>query len=218
LSAVKDGKEVFSKEEMSESELEDTVGKEIAKKIVAGEGKPIAELETVDRWEPENRPELGGKGVDFEATQVRSLTGLDLKVGGEGMKTFYDTIVPTAVKKLLPKVGGGKIETVGIQVPPTSAMYPDRTTLRETSDQPGFDARRAASKDEPAGSNGSCYPRSCCTDHHITGREDVRSKDLGGNLSEVLQHLPAKRSEQVQLPERSWQEKGCHDGRCRSPG
>ena len=139
LSAVKDGKEVFSKEEMSESELEDTVGKEIAKKIVSGEGKPIAELETVDRWEPEDRPELGGKGVDFEATQVRSLTGLDLKVGGEGMKTFYDTIVPTAVKKLLPKVGGGKIETVGIQVPPTSAMYPDRTTLRETSDQPGFD-------------------------------------------------------------------------------
>ncbi len=139
LSAVKDGKEVFSKEEMSESELEDTVGKEIAKKIVAGEGKPIAELETVDRWEPEYRPELGGKGFDFEATQVRSLTGLDLKVGGEGMKTFYDTIVPTAVKKLLPKVGGGKIEAVGIQVPPTSAMYPERTTLRETSDQPGFD-------------------------------------------------------------------------------
>lgn len=139
LSAVKDGKEVFSKEEMSESELEDTVGKEIAKKIVAGEGKPIAELETVDRWEPEDRPELGGKDFDFEATQVRSLTGLDLKVGGEGMKTFYDTIVPTAVKKLLPKVGGGKIEAVGIQVPPTSAMYPERTTLRETSDQPGFD-------------------------------------------------------------------------------
>lgn len=139
LSAVKDGKEVFSKEEMSESELEDTVGKEVAKKIVAGEGKPIAELETVDRWEPEDRPELGGKEVDVEETQVRSLAGLDLKVGGEGMKTFYDTIVPTAVKKLLPKVGGGKIETVGIQVPPTSAMYPDRTTLRETSDQPGFD-------------------------------------------------------------------------------
>jgi hypothetical protein len=67
------------------------------------------------------------------------LSGLDLKVGGEGMKTFYDTIVPTAVKKLLPKVDGGQMEMVDVQVPPASAMYPDKTTLRETIQQSGFD-------------------------------------------------------------------------------
>jgi hypothetical protein len=43
------------------------------------------------------------------------LTGLDLKVGGEGMKTFYDSIVPTALKKLLPKVGGEKM--IGVELP-----------------------------------------------------------------------------------------------------
>ena len=43
-------------------------------------------------------------------------SGLDLKVGGEGMKTFYDTIVPTALKKLLPKVGGGQMRTIDLDV------------------------------------------------------------------------------------------------------
>ena len=42
------------------------------------------------------------------------LRGLDLKVGGKGMIAFYDTIVPTALKKLLPKVGGGQMATVSI--------------------------------------------------------------------------------------------------------
>ena len=37
----------------------------------------------------------------------------DLKVGGEGMKTFYDRIVPQVVSDQLKKVGG-KMETVGI--------------------------------------------------------------------------------------------------------
>jgi len=45
----------------------------------------------------------------------QSIKGGDLKIGGEGMKAFYDQIVPTAVKKLLPKVGGGKLETVSLQ-------------------------------------------------------------------------------------------------------
>lgn len=70
----------------NESELSDLVGKEMAKKIVEGTAE--------------------GKRAHFK--------GLDLKVGGEGMKTFYDSIVPNAVKKLLPKVGGGQVESVKI--------------------------------------------------------------------------------------------------------
>jgi GNAT superfamily N-acetyltransferase len=40
--------------------------------------------------------------------------GLDLKVGGEGMKAFYDKIVPSVVKDVAKKVGGGKLTEVGI--------------------------------------------------------------------------------------------------------
>ncbi len=42
------------------------------------------------------------------------IKGDNLKVGGEGMKTFYNTIVPTALKKLLPKVGGGQMGEISI--------------------------------------------------------------------------------------------------------
>jgi hypothetical protein len=66
------------------TELEGIVGKELAQKIA------------------------DQKGV------VESYSGLDLKVGGEGMKTFYNTIVPTALKKLLPKVGGGQMGVVKV--------------------------------------------------------------------------------------------------------
>jgi hypothetical protein len=45
------------------------------------------------------------------------LSGIDLKVGGEGMKTFYDQIVPQAVNKLLPKIGGQRLGTVDIALP-----------------------------------------------------------------------------------------------------
>jgi hypothetical protein len=74
--------------------LPDVVGKEIADKIISGEGKSFP------------------KGSVSEG--MKELTGLDLKVGGEGMKTFYDTIVPTALKKLLPKVGGGQMTNVDL--------------------------------------------------------------------------------------------------------
>lgn len=43
----------------------------------------------------------------------RDYKGLDLKVGGEGMKAFYNQIVPAAVKKLVGKLGG-KIASVQI--------------------------------------------------------------------------------------------------------
>ena len=43
-----------------------------------------------------------------------SYSGLDLKVGGEGMEGFYDKILPKVVNDVLKKVGGGKIEPIEI--------------------------------------------------------------------------------------------------------
>jgi len=74
--------------------LPDVVGKEIADKIISGEGKSFP------------------KGSVSEG--MKKLSGLDLKVGGEGMKTFYDKIVPSALNKLLPKLGGGKMGEVAL--------------------------------------------------------------------------------------------------------
>lgn len=60
----------------SESELADIIGKELASKIV--------------------KQPIGTK---------RDYTGLDLKVGGEGMKGYYDGILPQVAKKLGAEVG-----------------------------------------------------------------------------------------------------------------
>lgn len=64
-------------------ELPDVVGKELADKVAA---------------QPEGRSYM---------------RGVDLKVGGEGMKAFYDKIVPNAVKTLAKKLGG-EVGTVQI--------------------------------------------------------------------------------------------------------
>jgi hypothetical protein len=69
----------------TESELPNIVGKEMAQKI-------IKETE-------------GKKPVDYK--------GIDLKIGGEGMKGFYDQIIPKALEKL-GKEHGVKVKKGGI--------------------------------------------------------------------------------------------------------
>jgi hypothetical protein len=63
-------------EAVAEKDLADHVGKELAEKIAAS---------------PDRQGEY---------------TGLDLKVGGEGMKGFYDEILPATANKLVKKYGG----------------------------------------------------------------------------------------------------------------
>jgi hypothetical protein len=101
------GRIVLSKE-ATPAELPDLVGKEVADRLLKA-------------------PEMEGNGY-------RRLSGLDLKVGGEGMKTFYDTIVPTALKKLLPKVGGGQVSEVRIET--GDKLKQDEAELDETLIQP----------------------------------------------------------------------------------
>ena len=68
---------------------------------------------------PEELPNYVGKDVAEKLlSQPKgkmgevTLSSLDLKIGGEGMKAFYDQIVPAAVNKLLPRIKGKKLETV----------------------------------------------------------------------------------------------------------
>jgi hypothetical protein len=80
-----------------ESDLEGIVGKEIAQKIVNGEGE---------------RYPQGSVSQNFT-----KLSGLDLKVGGEGMKAFYDQIIAKAAGKLADKLGGAKMEEIKLELP-----------------------------------------------------------------------------------------------------
>ena len=110
------------KDRYSASELEDVVGKEIAQKIVNGEG------------------------VIYRGHFGPMLEGVDLKVGGEGMRAFYDKIVPKAVEKLVKKMGGkmGDV-TVGL----TSGMASqDRYTGFFYVSEPGVESPQFKTREE----------------------------------------------------------------------
>ena len=89
--------------------------------------------------------EVIGKELADKVMQAKAgakLSGDGLKVGGEGMKAFYDQIVPQTLNKLLPKIGGEKLGTVS--VPTGSAEWrtdPDgmQRRARAETEQPAFD-------------------------------------------------------------------------------
>jgi len=85
--------ELFQEDEISIERVEELVGKDIAKKIAAGEGR---------------KPQGGGY------RDWRVLEGIDLKVGGEGMRAFYDKIVPNVAKDVLRKLGGEGLTNVPV--------------------------------------------------------------------------------------------------------
>lgn len=110
MSAIKGGRQVFSKEGLDENELSGIVGKDVAKKMVGDEGKAQYDADIADEL---------GIGV------VKSLTGLDLKVGGEGMKKYYDEIYPGYLKKFGKKYGANVGTTYVQTEPPTDKIFRD---------------------------------------------------------------------------------------------
>jgi hypothetical protein len=48
-------------------------------------------------------------------SKIRAIEGEDLSVGGEGMKEFYDRIVPKAVQKEMKAFGGGRAEPFSLE-------------------------------------------------------------------------------------------------------
>jgi hypothetical protein len=105
LTAIdQNGKTALNEKSLSQSDLEETVGKDVAKKIIDSEG------------------------VEFPAGSVsegkRSLSGLDLQVGGEGMVGFYDQILPAYLNKYGEKYGA-KVQLGGV---PVDSLLKNRIT------------------------------------------------------------------------------------------
>jgi hypothetical protein len=91
LQAWKDGRNVIRKA-VTEDDLPDLIGKEAAKKLMEQEPTSL------------HRPEGVAHGNPNVFTG-RELKGLDLDVGGEGMKGFYDKILPDFINKYGKKHG-----------------------------------------------------------------------------------------------------------------
>lgn len=85
LNAFKNGKQVLSKI-VSSTELPEVIGKEASEKLLASK-----------RVEP--------RGGLYDDNGVHFLSGQDLDIGGEGMRGFYDKIIPQFMDKYLKKYG-----------------------------------------------------------------------------------------------------------------
>jgi len=90
-------KTVIQESNITSDKLADYVGKEVAQKLV--EQSPDDDMD-------------------------REISGLDLKIGGEGMKGFYDTILPKEIGKYVSKMGG-KVDKSGIitETPSTFTQF-----------------------------------------------------------------------------------------------
>ena len=86
----KEGKEVIHEDDINLQRIEDLAGKEIAEKVQGDEGE---------------------RGLHGPYHDWRVLSGLDLKVGGEGMKGFYDQILPAYANRYAKKWGAKVGET-----------------------------------------------------------------------------------------------------------
>ena len=102
LSAQAGGRGNLIGESISENKLSDYVGKDVAKKIIDNAGDDV---------------NFGGNGSVSQPKDIwKGLSGIDLQVGGEGMKKYYDEIYPKFLdkygKKWGAKIGETKVNTV----------------------------------------------------------------------------------------------------------
>lgn len=125
------GNTVIDKQDVKEQDLPDLVGKEVADRILSNE----------DYYK-------NGKPVRF--------SGLDLKVGGEGMKAFYDKELPARAKKLF------KTEV-------TSQDLPDGETIHVMKLTPEF-KQQVREKGFPLFSAGVPVAGDGDQDHNLSAR------------------------------------------------
>ena len=120
IDAVKGRQTLLNREGLTPEQLADTIGKDLAEKIVAADHSQAA----THRWEGEN-----------------------LKVGGEGMKGFYDQMLPSWVNKYAKKWGA---QVSGTQLTKTVEAYRVRRSDGSYVDWEGevqtYTSRREAAK------------------------------------------------------------------------
>jgi len=98
VSGFKSGNEVFSEEAVTPERLQELIGKDTAKKVSEGFGESLAQ-------ERPMRPDW------------KRIESSDLSIGGEGMKGFYDQMLPAYLNKYGEKYGA-KVSPIEVTRPP----------------------------------------------------------------------------------------------------
>jgi hypothetical protein len=91
---------------VNENGVVETVAPDTPKEF---KGKPLSEI--VGKEMSEKVMSVKRKPGNWESTIFNVE---DMEVGGQGMKGFYDNILPKTANKLLEKIGGGKVEPIEV--------------------------------------------------------------------------------------------------------
>jgi len=154
-----DGDRIISETGITPEQLPDYIGKEPAERLLAQDSAgivaddyvitelkdsrglpmfrvegPYAKTHVTSREAAERFAENFAE--DFNS-RIRIIEGDDLAVGGEDMLYFYDKIVPNAIKKEGKKLGGIKIERIGLGQgsPQSFAITPEMRNMAGRSGQ-----------------------------------------------------------------------------------
>lgn len=133
LSAQTGGMGNMIGEAIPESKLADYVGKEVAQKIIDNAGKEV---------------NFGGSGSVSQPKDIwKGLSGIDLKIGGEGMKKYYDEIYPKFLEKYGKKwgarVGETKVKTSVEGDDMFEVVLPNGKVIKTTANKKSADATAA---------------------------------------------------------------------------
>jgi hypothetical protein len=169
--AYKDGKAVIMQNNVEPGDLEEIIGKDVAKKLLDA---------------PIEKPTQKGA----ENFEMQRLKGQELVVGGEGMKGFYDTILPKYLdkygKKWDAKVGMTEIQTSNVNLD-NKIIFEDGKYLVDAGD--GLNYNSYDTKAEAIKSLGGDNPSVHYMDITPKMKESVLTK--GQPLFQMAPAIPA---------------------------
>ncbi len=95
FTAYKDGEKVIRERGVEQNKIKDYIGHELAEKLINRTSDLVSDLN-------KHAPSGTDLSLAYDHLSHRAgLEGLDLKVGGEGMKSFYDKMLPSALRRVL---------------------------------------------------------------------------------------------------------------------
>jgi hypothetical protein len=109
-------------------------------KGIAEDGKPLSDY--IGKELAEKVMKLPSGKREGSSFLVKRFSGIDLKVGGEGMKGFYDQILPKEISKYV-KQWGGQVEKSSIGKPPSKAFAKATERFEEAKRRHGAESQQA---------------------------------------------------------------------------
>lgn len=211
LRGYKNGQEILN-HHLKPSELPDYVGQDAAKKLLEAESPlKVGEQEVIINGKPTgeynyNLTDQNGRhrakyqsreeAERHAATYPRTISGVDLDVGGQGMRGFYDEILPAYMKKYGKKWGVApekvKIET-GFSDKALGDAIRKEAAMDFNSDSAGRQLLNEIASHVELGKT----PNDAIRDLKALGHPATRDYELLSKVRKTIDKLPKKNYEEV---------------------